>query len=288
MAKISLGRGIDSLYGEETGGEPSLSIPVEAVRPNPFQPRKSFSSEALEELASSMKRHGLLHPIIVVKRDGGYTLVSGERRLRAAESLGWTEIPALIKSMTDQDLLEIALVENLKRSDLNPVEIASGLRRLSDEFHWTQENLSEYIGFKRSTVANYLRILDLHQEVVEAVSDGKVTFGHAKVLSPLTPEEQVRWMKEIVGKDLSIRALEDRLARSRKSRPEPADESMKVWIMENRQTLERSLPCRARILKQKKGWKVELNFTRMEGLEAMITRLADNVDEKSEGSMDEK
>ncbi len=288
MAKISLGRGIDSLYGEEPREEPSSSIPVASVHPNPYQPRKSFASEALEELASSMKRHGLLHPVMVMKKGNGYTLVSGERRLRAAESLGWSEIPAIVKNFTDQDLLEIALVENLKRSDLNPVEIATGLRRLSEEFQWTQENLSEYIGFKRSTVANYLRILDLQTEVLSAVAMGEVTFGHAKILSPLPPEDQVRWMKEIIAKDLSIRALEDRLARIQKKRPETTDESMLVWIRENSQSLERSIPCRARITKQKKGWKVELSFNKMEGLEAMITRLADNADEKQEGSLDEK
>ena len=288
MAKISLGRGIDSLYGEEPREEPSSSIPVASVHPNPYQPRKSFAPEALQELASSMKRHGLLHPVMVMKKGNGYTLVSGERRLRAAESLGWSEIPAIVKNFTDQDLLEIALVENLKRSDLNPVEIATGLRRLSEEFQWTQENLSEYIGFKRSTVANYLRILDLQTEVLSAVAMGEVTFGHAKILSPLPPEEQVRWMKEIIAKDLSIRALEDRLARKQKKRPETTDESMLVWIRENSQSLERSIPCRARITKQKKGWKVELSFNKMEGLEAMITRLADNADEKQEGSLDEK
>ena len=288
MAKISLGRGIDSLYGEEPREEPSSSIPVASVHPNPYQPRKSFAPEALQELASSMKRHGLLHPVMVMKKGNGYTLVSGERRLRAAESLGWSEIPAIVKNFTDQDLLEIALVENLKRSDLNPVEIATGLRRLSEEFQWTQENLSEYIGFKRSTVANYLRILDLQTEVLSAVAMGEVTFGHAKILSPLPPEDQVRWMKEIIAKDLSIRALEDRLARIQKKRPETTDESMLVWIRENSQSLERSIPCRARITKQKKGWKVELSFNKMEGLEAMITRLADNADEKQEGSLDEK
>ena len=252
MAKISLGRGIDSLYGEEPRDEPALSVPVASIHPNPYQPRKSFPPEALSELAASMKRHGLLHPVIVVKKGGGYTLVSGERRLRAAESLGWSDIPAIVRDFTDQDLLEIALVENLKRSDLNPVEIAEGLKRLSEEFQWTQENLSEFIGFKRSTVANYLRLLDLNPEVIAALSGGTITFGHAKVLSALGEEEQLRWKNEIIRRDLSVRALEDRI--SRKQRPRPADDlPTQEWIRENNQTLERALPCRARILKQKKG-----------------------------------
>lgn len=287
MAKISLGRGIDSLYGEEPRDEPALSVPVASIHPNPYQPRKSFPPEALSELAASMKRHGLLHPVIVVKKGGGYTLVSGERRLRAAESLGWSDIPAIVRDFTDQDLLEIALVENLKRSDLNPVEIAEGLKRLSEEFQWTQENLSEFIGFKRSTVANYLRLLDLNPEVIEALSGGAITFGHAKVLSALGEEEQLRWKNEIIRRDLSVRALEDRI--SRKQRPRPADDlPTKEWIRENNQTLERALPCRARILKQKKGWKVELNFTKMDELESMITRLSEHLGDQPEGRLDEK
>jgi len=287
MAKISLGRGIDSLYGEEPRDEPTLSVPVASIHPNPYQPRKSFPPEALSELAASMKRHGLLHPVIVVKKEEGYTLVSGERRLRAAESLGWSDIPAIVRDFTDQDLLEIALVENLKRSDLNPVEIAEGLKRLSDEFRWTQENLSEYIGFKRSTVANYLRLLDLNSEVIRAISEGTITFGHAKVLSALPDAEQIRWKNEITRRDLSIRALEEAI--SRRQRPRPAtDQSTQEWIRENNQTLERALPCRARILKQKKGWKVELNFTKMDELESMITRLSENLEEKSKGRLDEK
>lgn len=287
MAKISLGRGIDSLYGEEPRDEPALSVPLASIHPNPYQPRKSFPPEALSELAASMKRHGLLHPVIVVKKGGGYTLVSGERRLRAAESLGWSDIPAVVRDFTDQDLLEIALVENLKRSDLNPVEIAEGLKRLSEEFQWTQENLSEFIGFKRSTVANYLRLLDLNPEVIEALSGGTITFGHAKVLSALGEEEQLRWKNEIIRRDLSVRALEDRI--SRKQRPRPADDlPTQEWIRENNQTLERALPCRARILKQKKGWKVELNFTKMDELESMITRLSEHLGDQPEGRLDEK
>ncbi len=287
MAKISLGRGIDSLYGEEPRDEPALSVPVASIHPNPYQPRKSFPPEALSELAASMKRHGLLHPVIVVKKGGGYTLVSGERRLRAAESLGWSDIPAIVRDFTDQDLLEIALVENLKRSDLNPVEIAEGLKRLSEEFQWTQENLSEFIGFKRSTVANYLRLLDLNPEVIAALSGGTITFGHAKVLSALGEEEQLRWKNEIIRRDLSVRALEDRI--SRKQRPRPADDlPTQEWIRENNQTLERALPCRARILKQKKGWKVELNFTKMDELESMITRLSEHLGDQPEGRLDEK
>ncbi len=287
MAKISLGRGIDSLYGDEKKDEPANNIPIRAIRPNPYQPRKAFVLEALEELTASIKRHGLLHPIIVVQKGPDYTIVSGERRFRAAEALGWTEIPAIIKDLTDQDLLEIALVENLKRSDLNPVEIATGMKRLSDEFHWTQENLSDYIGFKRSTVANYLRLLDLHPETCDALVTGTITFGHAKVLSALDTSDQAGWTKEIIAKEWSVRALEERLARKRRAKILP-DESTQEWAKENSQSLERTLSCRAKIVKKKKGWKVELNFNKMDELENMITRLSENLEPKKEGFLHEE
>lgn len=289
MAKISLGRGIDSLYSasdEPDSRRLSESIPVEKVSPNPFQPRKLFDPDSLSELATSMKRHGLLHPIVVIKKAGeGYTLVSGERRLRAAESLGWTEIPAIIKEFSDQDLLEIALVENLKRSDLNPVEVAEGMHRLSVEFHWTQEHLSEYLGMKRPTIANYLRILDLSAEVLEAVSSERISFGHAKILlSVKSVGDQIYWKNETIGKGLSVRALEERISKKPRH-PAPIDPETAQWVTENRELLGNALNCGAKILKLKKGWRVELDFRKMDELEAMITKLSEKFEETSrEGS----
>lgn len=284
MAKISLGRGIDSLYGGTDGPQDAsghTSIPLGFIHPNPFQPRKRFDEEALLELSESLKRHGLLHPIVVVKKgEEHYTIVSGERRFRAAESLGWPEIAAVVRDFTDQDLLEIALVENLKRSDLNPVEIAEGMRRLSEEFHWTQEHLSGYLGFKRSTVANYLRLLDLDPEVVQSVEKGELSFGHAKVLSAVKSQEaQITWKNETIRLDLSVRALEQKLSRKKRSSAKP-DEATLQWVNENREMLGKTLLCKANILKLRKGWKVELNFGRMDELESMITMLSDKFETK--------
>lgn len=287
MAKISLGRGIDSLYGDEgsQNSGPTSKISIKELQANPFQPRKIFSEESLEELTHSMERHGLLHPVIAVRRNGAYTLVSGERRLRAAEKLGWKEIDAIIKDLTDQDLLEIALVENLKRSDLNALEIGEGLERLSKEFHWTQENISEHLGLKRSTVANYLRLLDLDSEVKEILRKGDITFGHAKILSGIPVEEQRKWATRVVAKGLSVRALEEQLAKPVKAILEK-DTKIQSWIGENAKVLGSSLRCRARIKKEKKGWKVELSFNRMDELEEMITKLSEKATLK-EGTTDE-
>ncbi|MHB8368249.1 MAG: ParB/RepB/Spo0J family partition protein [Leptospirales bacterium] len=288
MAKISLGRGFESLYGnDDSGGAiPSSKIAVAEIKPNPFQPRKTFSPESLEELAESIGRHGLLHPVIVVKRNDQFTLVSGERRLRAAEKLGWKEIEAVIREFTDQELLEIALVENLKRSDLNPLEIAEGLDQLSREFEWTQETISDHLGIKRSSVANYLRILDLEAEVKEFLREGSLTFGHAKILSGLAEGDQKKWARLIIAKGLSVRALEERLAK-KPGAPKTKDNSVEEWIGENSQVLSSALHCRAQIRKQKKGWKVELSFNRMDELEEMITKLSERTGLQEEGSHDE-
>ena len=287
MAKISLGRGIDSLYGDEetSTGKPPSKIPMKEIHPNPFQPRKTFTEESLEELTLSIERHGLLHPVIVVKRDGVYTLVSGERRFRAAERLGWRDIDAIIKELTDQELLEIALVENLKRSDLNPLEIGEGLERLSREFDWTQENISEHLGMKRSSVANYLRLLEMDPDVKESLRKGDISFGHAKILSSLEPGEQRKWTARVIARGLSVRALEDQITRAPKAKVEK-DSKVQEWIGENSQVLSSALQCRATIKKEKKGWKVELSFNRMDELEDLITKLSEKASLKK-GTLDE-
>ena len=287
MAKISLGRGIESLYGDEEkspGGPPS-KIPMKEIHPNPFQPRKTFTEESLEELTNSIERHGLLHPVIVVRRDAAYTLVSGERRFRAAERLGWQDIDAIIKDLTDQELLEIALVENLKRSDLNPLEIGEGLERLSREFDWTQENISDHLGMKRSSVANYLRLLEMDPEVKESLRKGDITFGHAKILSSLEPEPQKKWAAKVIARGLSVRALEEQIAKPPKAKMEK-DSTVQEWIGENSQVLSSALQCRATIKKEKKGWKVELSFNRMDELEDLITKLSEKASLKK-GTHDE-
>ncbi|MDA8150311.1 MAG: ParB/RepB/Spo0J family partition protein [Nitrospiraceae bacterium] len=287
MAKISLGRGIDSLYGDEersTGG-PTTKIPMKEIHPNPFQPRKTFTEESLEELTHSIERHGLLHPVIVVRRDATYTLVSGERRFRAAERLGWQDIDAIIKDLTDQELLEIALVENLKRSDLNPLEIGEGLERLSREFDWTQENISEHLGMKRSSVANYLRLLEMDPDVKESLRKGDISFGHAKILSSLEPEAQRKWAAKVIARGLSVRALEEQIAKAPKAKIEK-DSKVQEWIGENSEVLSSALQCRATIKKEKKGWKVELSFNRMDELEDLITKLSEKASLKK-GTQDE-
>ena len=214
-----LGRGLEALLGNAGGlassDEGALkSIPVSQIVRNQFQPRKEFRAEELTELQESLSASGLLQPITVRRRPGkdGFELIAGERRLRAATKLGWREIPAIIKEIDDKALLSLALIENLQRSDLNPVEEAEGYHRLSDDFGMTQQQIAETVGKDRTTVANMLRILQLPESVRKLLEEGKLTLGHAKVLLGVEdPSALTRLAREIVSDGLTVRELEHRV-----------------------------------------------------------------------------
>src|SRR5438270_1800905 len=214
-----LGRGLEALLGSTTGlassDEGSLkSIPISQVSRNPFQPRREFNSEELAELQESLKATGLLQPITVRRRPGrdGFELIAGERRLRAATMLGWKEIPAIIKDIDDKTILTLALVENLQRTDLNPIEEGQGYHRLAKEFGLTQQQIAETVGKDRTTVANMLRLLQLPESVRQLLQNGKLSIGHAKVLLGLDDAHRIRELaEEIVREGLTVRNLEQRL-----------------------------------------------------------------------------
>lgn len=214
-----LGRGLEALLGSATGlatsDEGALkSIPIGQITSNPFQPRQEFNPEELSELRESIHAAGLLQPITVRRRVGkdGFELIAGERRLRAARSLGWKEIPAIIKEIDDRTLLTLALVENLQRSDLNPIEEGEGYHRLSEEFGLTQQQIAETVGKDRSTVANMLRLLQLPDQARRLLQEGHLTMGHAKVLLGLEDDEKIVSLAlEIVAESLTVREIERRL-----------------------------------------------------------------------------
>ena len=214
-----LGRGLEALLGSAGGlassDEGALkSIPIAQVARNPFQPRSEFNAEELLELQESLKVSGLLQPITVRRRrdKNGFELIAGERRLRAATKLGWKEIPAIIKDIDDRTLLSLALVENLQRTDLNPIEEGEGYYRLSHDFGLTQQQIAETVGKDRTTVANMLRVLQLPESVRRLLQEGKLTMGHAKVLLGLDDSEKIVTLaNEIVGEGLTVRELEQRL-----------------------------------------------------------------------------
>jgi len=213
-----LGRGLEALLaggGLASSDQGALkSIPIAQVARNPFQPRSEFNAEELLELQESLKVSGLLQPITVRRRrdKNGFELIAGERRLRAATKLGWKEIPAIIKDIDDRTLLSLALVENLQRTDLNPIEEGEGYYRLSHDFGLTQQQIAETVGKDRTTVANMLRVLQLPESVRRLLQEGKLTMGHAKVLLGLDDSEKIVTLaNEIVGEGLTVRELEQRL-----------------------------------------------------------------------------
>jgi ParB family transcriptional regulator, chromosome partitioning protein len=224
-----LGKGLEALLGA-TGGLASSddgalkSVPIAQIVPNPLQPRTEFNADELSELEQSLKGAGLLQPITVRRRPGrdGFELIAGERRLRAATKLGWKEIPAIIKELDDRTVLTLALVENLQRADLNPVEEGEGYRKLAREFGLTQTEIAETVGKDRTTISNMLRVLQLPDSARKLLQQGRLSIGHAKVLLALdNPERIAELADEVVRDGLSVRALEQRLRHheSPKKRP---------------------------------------------------------------------
>jgi ParB family transcriptional regulator, chromosome partitioning protein len=214
-----LGRGLEALLGSAGGlassDEGALkSIPISQIGRNPFQPRREFNSDEMAELQESLKASGLLQPITVRRRPGkdGFELIAGERRLRAATKLGWKEIPAIIKEIDDKAVLTLALVENLQRTDLNPIEEGEGYYRLSHEFGLTQLQIAETVGKDRTTIANMLRLLQLPDTVRRLLQDGQLTMGHAKVLLGLEDPQMIATLAhEIVKDGLTVREIERRI-----------------------------------------------------------------------------
>ncbi len=213
--RTGLGRGLDALIDTSsvtTSGSSSISeVELSLIYPNPNQPRRNFSEEGLEELAASIRELGVISPITLRKNDDGtYLIIAGERRFRAAHRAGLTSIPAYIRTAKDEQVMEMALIENIQREDLDAIEIALAYQRLIDEYHLTQERMSERVGKKRATIANYLRLLKLPAEIQVGLKDKHIDMGHARALLSLkTPQEQLMLYKRILKEDLSVRRVEE-------------------------------------------------------------------------------
>lgn len=207
------------------------SIPVSQIDPNPFQPREDFDPDALNDLASSIKEQGIIQPITVRKMGyDKYQLISGERRLKASKLAGLEEIPCYIRIANDQQMLEMALVENIQRESLNSLEIAISYQRLLDECELTQEELSQRVGKNRATVANYIRLLKLPAEIQVAIRDSKISMGHARALINIDDEDtQITILRNVILKDLSVREVEE-IARNLNKQPTTKKESKKVEL----------------------------------------------------------
>lgn len=214
MKQKGLGRGLDAIFGTEkvavktTPMTQMTEIAISQIIPNPTQPRTQFDEEALKELSDSIKQLGIIQPITVKKQDEKYIIISGERRWRASQLAGLTTLPAYIREVDDENLHAMALVENIQRQDLNAMEIAISLQRLIDECGVTQETVAQRVGKKRSTVANYLRLMSMCPEVQAALKGNLITMGHAKAIAAAPEEAQPSVVKKVIKKELSVRATE--------------------------------------------------------------------------------
>jgi ParB family transcriptional regulator, chromosome partitioning protein len=225
-----LGRGLEALLGPVSRDQAEAAgalreLPIGTVKPNPFQPRTRMDEAPLDDLVASMQASGLLQPIVVRPKANGYELIAGERRWRAATRLGWTKIPAVVKDVDDQTLLTLALIENLQRDDLSPIDEASGYQRLADEFHLPHGEIARLVGRNRATIANLLRLLQLPEEVRALLHERKLAEGHARALLSLAePEAMIALARQAVEEGWSVREVE---ARVRGDVP-PAGESLSV------------------------------------------------------------
>lgn len=215
QSKRGLGRGLDALFGIDNPTQQSkpmaemAEVAISLIDPNPQQPRVSFDEEALAELSSSISQLGVIQPVTLRKqKDGRYTIISGERRWRASQMAGLETLPAYIREVDDENLHAMALVENIQRQDLNAIEVALGMRRLVEECGLTQEAMAEKVGKKRSTVANYMRLLSLPDEVQLALKEGLISMGHAKAIAGIDKENQLKALKKCIKRGLSVRQAE--------------------------------------------------------------------------------
>jgi ParB family chromosome partitioning protein len=265
---------LGALFPElEKGEKGDLQLcDIHAIHPSPWQPRRLVTDDGIEELAQSIREKGILQPLVVRVRGEGYEIIVGERRWRAAQRAGLTKVPILIKEATDQEVLELALIENLQREDLNPLEEAEAYQRLITEFAYTQEVLAQRIGKDRSSVANTLRLLKLPEEVQGALEKNEISMGHARALLAFKNErEQVTFCRKIVQKGLSVRETEDgirHLLETKTSRP--PKELEKPEITSLREELRRILKTQVRIKTRGERGTIEIEFYSLDDLERIL------------------
>lgn len=278
MKKGGLGRNLDSLFLENTleDAAKTVTLPIEEIVPNRDQPRKQFDEEALADLSASIAQHGVLQPLLVRPMpDGSYQLVAGERRWRASRMAGLTQVPVVIREMAEQEAAELALIENLQREDLNPMEEAIGYRTLMENYGMTQEQAAQVVNKSRPAVANALRLLHLPQAVADMVADGSLSAGHARtVLAFDTEDAQIAAARAAVDKGLSVRDLE-RMAKSAKKTPAAKLPVRRAGFYDEAElALRESLGRQVRVTGGAKGGMLQIEFFDEDDLRAIANHLA--------------
>lgn len=273
MTKRGLGRGLGALLSVSPGeGETLRELAIDEIAPNPNQPRKSFDINGLQELSASMRQSGILQPVVVRRSGSGYQLIVGERRLRAAKLAGLERVPAVIREATDAESLELALVENLLREDLNPMEEAEAYQRLLAEFGWTQEELAGRVGKDRSSIANGLRLLKLPAVIQDDLRAGRLTMGHARALLSLpSAAAQLKLREEILAHSWSVRTTEEGVQRSHIPR-RAARRAAELTALEDQ--LRERLATRVRLVGSERRGRIEIVYASREELERLVEQIS--------------
>jgi len=278
----ALGRGLSALIPDApaatAASERALEVDIDLLRPNRFQPRTHMDDGRIEELSRSIRSNGVIQPIVVRKADTGYEIVAGERRWRASQRAGLLKVPIVVRDIPDDKLLAAALIENIQRENLNPIEEAHAYRRLADEFGMTQEQIAESVGKDRSSVANYVRLLRLPTEIRDHVGAGTLSMGHARALLGLPDDAaQLRIGRDVVAKALSVRETETLVKRTVAPPPDKPEEQKDVHTRAAEEKLRFALGTRVRIIRKGKGGRVEIDF----GDENELHRIYEQLTEKS-------
>lgn len=281
MPKKGLGRGLNSLFDEaptEEENDNVVSLKINSIEPNKNQPRKQFDKEKLEALTESIKEHGLIQPIIVVKNNDMYKIVAGERRWRAAKKAGLSEIPVVIRSYTDSEIAQIALIENLQREDLNPIEEAIGYQTLINDFNMTQEAVSSRIGKSRSAIANSIRLLSLDPPIQAKLISGEISSGHARALLSIENTDiRMTVLENILSKGLNVRQTEALARQLQNTKPEKEkpviDEQVRAQLDEIENGLSSRFGTKVKLLHSNKRGKIEIEYFGNDDLERILNIL---------------
>lgn len=281
MKKVTLGRGLDALIPTERAAYGYMLLGIEEMRPNAFQPRKDFVEEGIEELTASIQEKGIIQPLVVRKSESGYEIIAGERRWRAAQRAGLTKVPVIIKDLSDREALELALVENLQREDLNPIEEAAAYEQLIADFGLTHDEISKRIGKERSTITNHLRLLKLPDEAKQALIRGEITAGHARAILSLQSYSQSKEVLESIKRDkLSVRKTEKLVQKLSEQRERVIKlYDVDPYIQHLTDELKKTLGTQVRIIDKDGKGRIEIEYYSKDELERLIEMLKGKYDQ---------
>lgn len=285
VKKRGLGRGLSalipeesqiSLFEEDSNKSPVVELDISSIETNKEQPRKTFEKESLDELKNSILQYGVLQPIVVRKKGDKYEIIAGERRWRAAKEANLEKIPCIIKEVDDKESLKLALIENIQREDLNPIEEARSYKTLIDEYGLTQEELAQALGKSRSYIANTLRLLNLDEEIVDYIYEGKITSGHAKALLGVKDkEERLNLAKAIVENQLNVRETERMASKSKKKKSNTKKPDKNPFIAQIEESLMRALGTKVTLIAKRNGGKIEIEYYSDEDLQRIVEVITD-------------